>query len=625
MSSTSCFVSATWDPWPPSGRPRLATGREDRRQLVRRDHLELRVAALARGLVRTPPPELRGVAEAPALHVVVRDLDHQLRPERLPREILALAPAAVAPRHALRTRLRAVLARPVPPGMIGERIRAVGRERRDELAPLRVGEARHHADVLERARRVVEPEQERADRHSGTALVPAEARHHAVALPLVLHLEHHPLVRLVGAAFGLRHHAVQARALEASEPVGRGAALLGGRRQVQGRLGALEQRLELAAALAERAGAQVPIALAEKVPEDHRGRELLRQHRDARGGGVDAQLQRLEVESAVPRDHDLAVEHAAPRELRLERLAELREVAVERLLVAALQQELVAVAEDDHPESVPLRLEDPARAVRQLADAPGEHRQHGRADGELHARSLTQRRSRELRCSTSGPVRPSGRVSPLVFLLSPVRCTGQRCRRLLDGRADSALALRLRREGAPLGEVFSFVSALYFRGKLGYARRFAQPPEGCPGVLVITPDRGLLAPETAIRTADLRAFARVPIDAAEPRYARPLRDHARDLAVRLPPGARIVLLGSIATPKYVDLLLAAFGRALLFPVDFVGRGDMSRGGLLLRAERAGVELGYRPVDGAVRRGPRAARLPVRARPPRARRADGTSG
>ena len=93
----------------------------------------------------------------------------------------------------------------------------------------------------------------------------------------------------------------------------------------------------------------------------------------------------------------------------------------------------------------------------------------------------------------------------------------------------------------------------------------------------------------------------------------PLREAAGALRARLPGDAEIVLLGSIATPKYVDVLLAAFGRALAFPGDFVGRGDMSRGGLLLRAARAGVELGYRPVDGAVRRGPRPARLPAPAR------------
>jgi hypothetical protein len=181
--------------------------------------------------------------------------------------------------------------------------------------------------------------------------------------------------------------------------------------------------------------------------------------------------------------------------------------------------------------------------------------------------------------------------------------------------------VRLRREGAPLGEVFSFLSSLYFRGKLTYARRFATPPGGCPGALVITPDRGLLAPETPITMRDLRAFARVPIDVRERRYATPLREDARGLRALLAPDAEVVLLGSIATPKYVDLLLAAFGRALLFPADFVGRGDMSRGGLLLRAARAGVELGYRPVDGSDRHGPRAARLPAPTRPRSARRAD----
>ena len=196
-----------------------------------------------------------------------------------------------------------------------------------------------------------------------------------------------------------------------------------------------------------------------------------------------------------------------------------------------------------------------------------------------------------------------------VFLLSPANTAGKRCGMLLAPRADFELATRLRRDGAPIGEVMSFLSALYFRGKLGYAQRFAAPPADCPGVLVITADRGLAAPETAITSRDLRAFARVPIDAAEPRYAKPLGDAAAALRARTGDDAEVVLLGSIATPKYVDLLLATFGRALVFPGAFVGRGDMSRGGLLLRAARAGVELDYQPVDGAVRRGPRAARLP----------------
>jgi hypothetical protein len=195
-------------------------------------------------------------------------------------------------------------------------------------------------------------------------------------------------------------------------------------------------------------------------------------------------------------------------------------------------------------------------------------------------------------------------VTHRVFLLSPASCAGKRCQMLMARGASFELAQRMQRGGVPIGEVFSFLSALYFRGKLTYARQFA-PDDG---VLVITSGSGLVRADTAITMRDLRGFARVAIDAAEPRYVEPLRDDARALRARLPRGAELVLLGSIATPKYVDVLIEVFGRELLFPVEFVGRGDMSRGGLLLRAARDGVELDYRPVDGAVRNGPRAVRI-----------------
>jgi hypothetical protein len=199
-----------------------------------------------------------------------------------------------------------------------------------------------------------------------------------------------------------------------------------------------------------------------------------------------------------------------------------------------------------------------------------------------------------------------------VFLLSPASCAGPRCALLLAPGADFELARRIRRDGAPLGEVFSFLSALYFRGKLAYARRFASAPDGCPAVLVITPDRGLVPPETMVHLRDLRAFARVPIDPDEPRYARPLRRAAEALCGRLPADVELVLLGSIATAKYAEVIQTPLGRPLLFPGEFVGRGDMSRGGLLLRAARSGNELDYRAIEGASRRGSRPARLiPVR--------------
>ncbi|MCL4811491.1 MAG: hypothetical protein KJ061_03350 [Vicinamibacteraceae bacterium] len=182
-------------------------------------------------------------------------------------------------------------------------------------------------------------------------------------------------------------------------------------------------------------------------------------------------------------------------------------------------------------------------------------------------------------------------------------------------RARFDLAARLRTPGgAPLGEVFSFVSGLYFRGKLAYARAFARPPEGAAldgGVYVITPSAGLRTPDTHVTVEALDAFAAVDVAADNPRYRAPLERAARALDAEAGPGCEVVLLGSIATPKYVDVLVDVFGERLVFPSAFVGRGDMSRGGLLLRAVEAGEELAYAPVAGAVRRGPRPPKLTPR--------------
>jgi len=215
-------------------------------------------------------------------------------------------------------------------------------------------------------------------------------------------------------------------------------------------------------------------------------------------------------------------------------------------------------------------------------------------------------------------MRPMARV----FLLSPANCAGLRARMVLGERAGFDLARRLRaKPGAPLGEVFAFVSGLYFRGKVTYALAFASPPAGVgSGALVITPGAGLWPAERPVSLADLQAFAGVEISEANPAYRRPLVAGARRLARRLPDDSDVVLLGSIASDKYVGILAGIFGPRLLFPVDFVGRGDMSRGGLLLRAVREGRELAYAPVLGAVRRGARPPKLPPL--PPRAAAAAG---
>lgn len=205
---------------------------------------------------------------------------------------------------------------------------------------------------------------------------------------------------------------------------------------------------------------------------------------------------------------------------------------------------------------------------------------------------------------------PQARVAESrVFLLSPARTDGLRAKLLFNLRATFPLAVRLRTpDGAELGEVFSFLSGLYFRGKLTYARAFASPPRRAPGILVITPERGLVPPETRVTIDDLHEFSQVDIAAGDDRYMTPLLRDAAAVSSRVRKDTQLVLLGSIATGKYVDALVTIFGARLVFPGDFVGRGDMSRGGLLLRSAREGQELAYVPVEGAQRRGKRPPRL-----------------
>ena len=166
---------------------------------------------------------------------------------------------------------------------------------------------------------------------------------------------------------------------------------------------------------------------------------------------------------------------------------------------------------------------------------------------------------------------------------------------LLNERAEFALARQLRQTGAPLGEVFSFLSGLYFRGKLTYARAFAEPARDTSGIFIITAGRGLLDPSTIVSPQDLREFQSIPISENEPRYRDPLVQDAQHLAATFP-AAKFVLLGSLATRKYTAALQPIFADRLLFPAAFIGRGDMSRGSLLLRAVDDGRQLDYLPIS-----------------------------
>jgi len=197
-----------------------------------------------------------------------------------------------------------------------------------------------------------------------------------------------------------------------------------------------------------------------------------------------------------------------------------------------------------------------------------------------------------------------------VFLLSPAFCAGRRASIILRPDSSLPIAMRLRAGALTLGDAFSFMSGLYFRGKISYARTFAPSPDA---TLVITPTRGLQAPDLLI-TADLvREFAAVDISSGDVRYREPLERDLQALATRIP-DARVVLLGSVATGKYVDVLVRWLGERLHFPTSFIGRGDMSRGGLLLRHAASGIELDYSVLEpSAKRRGPRPPKLDPRTR------------
>jgi hypothetical protein len=186
---------------------------------------------------------------------------------------------------------------------------------------------------------------------------------------------------------------------------------------------------------------------------------------------------------------------------------------------------------------------------------------------------------------------------------------------LLTPTARFPLARRLREEGASIADAFSFVSGLYFRGKVAYARRFGWAPEGKPAALVMTAGGGLCPLDEPVTVERLRRWAGVAIHHANAHFTAPMIRHAHELLDAHDERARFVLLGSVATEKYVRPLLEVFGDRLLCPGEFAGRGDMARGSLMLRAVDAGNELAYVEVESALQDGPpsraRLARLPGR--------------
>ena len=193
-----------------------------------------------------------------------------------------------------------------------------------------------------------------------------------------------------------------------------------------------------------------------------------------------------------------------------------------------------------------------------------------------------------------------------IFLLSPANAGGVRAKQLMSPRAQFPTALRYRsEEGVMIGEAFAFMSALYFRGKIGYAIHFARPSPalGGFGVYIIAPGFGLVPPDWKLTPERMKTMAKTDVDVKVRAYRKPLEAESKAVAAQLDPDTQVVLLGSVATGKYVDILLPIFGPRLRFPIAFAGLGDMSRGGLMLRAVRENKELEYTTLDAPRHRPP----------------------
>lgn len=145
-----------------------------------------------------------------------------------------------------------------------------------------------------------------------------------------------------------------------------------------------EKCLELPASLAEWQIAKIAIGVAKQVEENNRCRYLFRQHFHSRSGWMKPKLKSVEVEAALVGDDYLAVEHTALWKFCRQKLDELREIAVEGFLVAALDEHFIAVTKYKRAKPVPLGFEDPFVTGWKFAHALCEHRQDGRIDGKIH-------------------------------------------------------------------------------------------------------------------------------------------------------------------------------------------------------------------------------------------------
>ena len=187
-----------------------------------------------------------------------------------------------------------------------------------------------------------------------------------------------------------------------------------------------------------------------------------------------------------------------------------------------------------------------------------------------------------------------------IFLLSPATAHGPKASTLVEDPPRTPAARRLQTPGGmTLGALFTHLSGLYFTGKLAYARQFANPPStlAVRGVHVVTFTHGLLDPDTAVDLDMLRRFRAAGATEFDTVSRVALEASARSLAEVLGEvRCDVVLLGSVHSTKYTEILEPIFGERLRVPRDLVRRGHLQRGGLLLECVEARRELDYIALD-----------------------------
>jgi hypothetical protein len=269
--------------------------------------------------------------------------------------------------------------------MIDKRVVPVWRQEIHQLSPFLLRKTRADPNMLQSARFIEKSKQQRTNRRALSVFVPPKPCNDAVTIPLVLHLQHHAFISLIGARNILRHHSIETGTLKAPEPVSSDTSFLGRRRYVNWRRSRGQQSLEPLPTISKWLTAKILIRFTQKIKEHHRSRHFLGQQLHPRSSRVYPQLQLFEVEPIFPGNHDLTIQHASFRQLSQQRFKQLWEIAVERFLIPALKYDFVSVTKDQCTKPIPLGLKEPRISFRKFTNSLCEHRQNRRIDWEIHA------------------------------------------------------------------------------------------------------------------------------------------------------------------------------------------------------------------------------------------------